>query len=166
MRGFASATRAEKRKGVSPELLEKIWRIGNSTAKRTIRTTTQLNRQEANSKLSSNFVTNGCILRYIRIKSYFFTDTFFVTKKAESSRCYTCLQIFVWDKGCVFIAAMKSVSEFPIALKMFAKEVGVPEAIIADSHKCHKSKEVRQFCHKIGTNLRVLEGSTQWANMA
>ena len=61
---------------------------------------------------------------------------------------------------------MKSASEFPKALKMFAKEVGVPEAIIADSRKCHKSKEVKLFCHKIGTTLRVLEGSTQWANRA
>ena len=54
----------------------------------------------------------------------------------------------------------------PKALKMFAKEVVVPEAIIADSHKCHKSKEVQQFCHKIGTTLRVLEGLTQWTNRA
>ena len=76
------------------------------------------------------------------------------------------MQIFVSDKGYVFIAAMKSVSEFLIALKMFAKEVGVTEAIIADSHKFHKSKEVQQFCHKIGTTLRVLEGLTQWANRA
>ena len=62
MRGFASATHAEKRKGVSPELLEKIWRIDNKTAKRTIRTTTQLNRQETNSKLSRNFGTNDRML--------------------------------------------------------------------------------------------------------
>ena len=49
---------------------------------------------------------------------------------------------------------------------MFAKEAGVPEAIIAKSHKSHKSKEVQQFCHKIGTTLLVLEGSTHWANRA
>jgi len=35
--------------------------------------------------------------------------------------------------------------EFPKALKMFAKEVGVPEAIIADFHNCHKLNEVKQF---------------------
>ena len=71
MRRFASATHAEKRKGVSPKLLDKIWRIDNSTAKRTIRTTTQLNRQEANSKLSKNCGTNDRMLRYMRIKSFF-----------------------------------------------------------------------------------------------
>ena len=68
--------------------------------------------------------------------------------------------------GYVYVVAMDSVKEFPKALTMFAKEVGVPEAIVADSHKCHKSKEVRLFCHKIGTTLRVLEGSPQWANRA
>jgi len=74
------------------------------------------------------------------------------------------MQIFVSDKGYVFVVLMKSPSEFPKALKMFAKELGVPEAIIADLHKCNKSNEVKQFCHKIGMMLRILEGSTQWAN--
>ena len=45
IRRFASANHAEKRNGVSPELLEKIWRIDNKTAKRTICTTNQLNRK-------------------------------------------------------------------------------------------------------------------------
>ena len=62
MRGFESATHAEKQKVFSPELLEKIWRIDNSTAKRTILTTIQLNRQEANSKLLRNFGTNDLML--------------------------------------------------------------------------------------------------------
>ena len=74
------------------------------------------------------------------------------------------MQIFVSEIGYVYVAEMKSVSEFPKALKMFAKEVRVPDAIISDSHKCNKSREVKLFCHKIGTTLRILEGSTQWAN--
>ena len=113
-----------------------------------------------------DFGTNNRILRYRCIKLFFYTDTFFVTKKAASNRGYNCMQIFVSDKGYVYVVAMKSVSEFPKALKMFAKEVGVPEAIIVDSHKCNKSKEVKQFCHKIGTTLRILEVSIQWANRA
>ena len=48
------------------------------------------------------------------------------------------MQIFVSDVGYVYVAEMKSVSEFPKALKMFAKEVRVPDAIISDSHKCNK----------------------------
>ena len=64
----------------------------------------------------------------------------FATFGEEADISNFCL--FVSDKGHIFIAAMKSVSEFPKALKMFAKEVGLPEAIISDSHKCHESKEV------------------------
>ena len=154
------------RYGVSPEMLQKIWRIDYDTAKRTVNTTTQLNRQDANSRMSRNFGTNDRMLRYRRIKSHFFTDTFFVTKKGTSARGYTCMQIFVSDKGYVFVVPMKSVKEFPKALKLFAKEVGVPELIIADSHRSQKSKEVRDFCHQVGTTLRILEGSTQWANRA
>ena len=70
------------------------------------------------------------------------------------------MQIFVSDKDYVFVVPMSSVSKVPKALDMLAEEVGVPEAIIVDAHKYHKSKEVRQFCHKIGTTLRILEGST------
>ena len=64
----------------------------------------------------------------------------------------------------VYFDAMRTVSEFPKGLKIFPKEVGVPEAIIDNSHKCNKSKEVKLFCHRIGTNLSILEGSTQLAN--
>ena len=60
---FASATHAEKPKGVNAELLQKIWRIDEKTAKRTIDATTQLNRQDLNSKLSRNFGTNDRMLR-------------------------------------------------------------------------------------------------------
>ena len=97
------ASHAEKPRGVNAELLQKIWRIDSETAKRTIKTTSQLNRQDVNSKLSRNFGTNDRMLRYRRIKSFFFTDTFYVTKKAASSRGYTCMQIFVSDMGYVFL---------------------------------------------------------------
>ena len=85
MDAFTSAYHAEKSKGVDNELLQKIWRIDSDTAKHTINTTTQLNRQDINSKLSRNFGTNDRMLRYRRLKSFFFTDTFFVTKKAARS---------------------------------------------------------------------------------
>ena len=98
--------------------------------------------------------------------SLIFHRHFFCNEEGIKFKIYTCMQIFVSDKSYVFIAAMKSVSEFTKDLNFFAKEVGVPEAIISDSHKCHKYKEVRQFCHKIVTTLRVLKGSTQRRNRA
>ena len=76
------------------------------------------------------------------------------------------MQRFVSDIGYVHVTAMKSVIVFSKALKLFAKLVEVTEAIIADSYMCNKSKEVKLFCHRIGTTLRILEGSTQWSNRA
>ena len=102
----------------------------------------------------------------IDIKSCFFTDCFFVTAAAKSTRGNTCMQIFVSDKGFVKVYPMESPSQFPSALKLFAKDVGAPEVLVADPHPSQKSKEVKNFCNKIGTTLRLLEQSTQWANRA
>ena len=68
MNAFSSAMHTKTPKQVSAELLDNIWRIDPETAKRTIRTTTQLNRQAVNSKLSRNFGTNDQMLWYWRIK--------------------------------------------------------------------------------------------------
>ena len=101
------------------------------------------------------------MLRYRRIKSQFFTDTFFVTAKAKSTRGYTHMQIFVSDKGYVKVYPMKSLTEYPSAIRQFAKEVGAPDILVADPQNSHASKEVVYFCNKIGTTLRLLEKKTQ-----
>ena len=160
------AVNARKPKGVTPVDLAKVWRIDVETARRTIEVTTQWKQQDADGSLSRNFSTNDRMLRYRRINSHFFTDTFFVTKKAKSTRGNTCMQLFVSDKGFVYVVPMKSKGEFPKALKMFAKEIGVPLALILDPSGEQSSNKVKQFCHEIGTTLRHLEESTQWANLA
>ena len=71
------------------------------------------------------------------------------------------MKCFVSDKGYVFIVPMKSAIEFPNALQMFSKEVGVPIYFIADPLPRQKYKQVRQFCHKIEIKLRLLEDSMQ-----
>ena len=99
-------------------------------------------------------------------QAIFFTGTFFVIKKTARSRGFNCIQRFVLDMGYVYVSTMNSVIFFSKYLNIFAKEVGVPEAITADSHKCHKPKEVKLVCHNTGTALRILDGSTQWATKA
>ena len=105
---FVSASHEEKPTGVTPEILEKVWRIDNETAKRTINATTQLAKQDVNTSLSRNFGTDGRMLRYRRIVLFFYTDCFFVTKKrgqrkAMSTHGFTCMQLFVSDKGYVLL---------------------------------------------------------------
>ena len=128
--------------------------------------TTQLNRQSANSTLSRNFGTNDRMLRYKRIKSHFYTDTLLVTKKGKSTHGNTCAQIYVSDKGMVACYPMAHVRDFLSTLKLFAKEVGAPEVLVADPHPTHRKPEVRKFCNNIGTTLNLLEAKTQWANRA
>ena len=70
-----SAAHAERPKGVTKELLSKIWRISEDEARRTIEVTTRLNKQDAESNLIRKFSTNDRQMRYRRIMSFFFTDT-------------------------------------------------------------------------------------------
>jgi hypothetical protein len=162
-----SGTFASKTKGVEPSHLAKVWRIDHATAKRTIEVTSQLRKRPALDTLNRNYPTDDRMLRYNRIDDYFFMDTFFATKKAnKSSRGNSCMQLFVSDKSFVFVVPMKSKADVPAALKLFAKEVGAPDAIICDASGEQTSQQVKTFLQQIGTSLRVLEKGTQWANRA
>jgi hypothetical protein len=162
-----AGTFASKSKGVDPDHLAKVWRIDHATAKRTIEVTTQLRKQPALDSLTRNYPTNDRMLRYKRIDDLFFMDTFFATKKAKkSSRGNTCMQLFVTDKSFVYVVPMKSKADVPAALKLFAKEIGAPAAIICDAAGEQTSQKVKTFLQQIGTSLQVLEKGTQWANRA
>lgn len=124
---FISATHAEALKGIDPTTLSKVWKIDIETASNTLKVTSQYRKVDVDNSLSRNFSTNECMIRYKRIYTHFFTDTFFVTKKANSTKSNTCIQIFVRDKGFVFVVPMRSKSEFKDALKICCKEVGVPD---------------------------------------
>jgi hypothetical protein len=164
---MASSTHARVKRNVDAEHLSKVWRIDPDMAKRTLDITSQNAVHQSSAGLSRNYPTNDRSLRYKRISEYFFTDTFFATKKVgKSTRGNTCCQLFVTDKGFVYVVPLKLESEVLQAIKQFAKEVGAPEAFIVDSARAQKSKDVRLFCSKIGTALRILEEGTPWANKA
>jgi hypothetical protein len=160
------STTASKPRGVSAEHLAKIWRIDHKVAAKTI-TTTQLLRRSDDPELSRNYTTNDRMIRYRRINQHFYMDTFFSMKKrGQLSRGFSCMQLFVTDKGFIHVIPMKSRSEVPLAMKQFAKEIGAPDAFVCDAAREQISADVRDFCHKIGSSLRVLEEGTLWANCA
>jgi hypothetical protein len=167
---MVSAVHARPKMDVDAEHLSKIWRIDLETAQRTLEVTSQLKEHAPLTTLPRNYSTNDRMLRYKRINEHFFMDTFFATKNAKkggkSSRGYTCCQLFVTDKGFVYVVPMMSKSEVLQAVKQFAKEIGAPEAIISDPSEEQTSSALRQFCQEIGTTLRALEEGTQWANQA
>ena len=151
---------------LNAEFLSKLWHIKKDEAEKVIDQTTQLHRQGADNALSRQFSTNDRMLRYRRIDSVFFTDTLFVTGSAKSTRGNTCAQLFVSDKGFVAIYPMTKRSSFKDSLKLFCKEIGVPETLVLDPSGEARNKDVKLFCHKIGTTLKLLQESTQWANRA
>ena len=77
----------------------------------------------------------------------------------------TCYQLFVTDKGYVFVCLLEKESDFLLAIKLFAKDVRVPEALVADSAKAETSAQVKRFCINIGTTRKILEKDTPWANL-
>ena len=162
---FASL-RAGNSRGISAESLAKVWRINQQDAERTLNSTTQRHQQNLNTTLSRQFGTNDCQVRYNRLAGVFFTDTFFVKKKAKSTRGYTCCQVFVSDMGFIFVYCMEHQRHYEHALKAFSKEVGAPDTLVCDPHPSQISKKVRAYCQKIGTTLRALEARTQWADRA
>ena len=161
-----SAVDVDTPNGVSPDFLKKIWSITEDQARNVVLQNTQLNRQSADGLLARQFSTNDRMLRYRRIQSYFFTDTMFVTKPAKSTRGNICMQLFVSDKGYIAVYPMESKSDFLDCLHLFCKEVGVPVSLVVDPSGEQTSRLVRRFCNQIGTTLRILEESTQWANRA
>ena len=164
---FVSAVQVGKSHGLDAAHLSKVWRISHEDAQRTINVTSQHGQRPANSSLSQNYATNDQMLRYCRIEDHFFMDTLFATKKGgKSSRGNTCCQLFVIDKGFLHAVPMKRKSEVYMVVKMFAKKIGAPNAIVCDMAKEQTSAELKGFLNDIGITLRALEEGTPWANKA
>jgi hypothetical protein len=152
--------------GITPEHISKIWRIPFDDADKTLEATTQLIKQSPDSNLSRNADTNDRAVRYPRLNSTFFTDTMFATKLAKSLRGNTCCQVFFSDVDYMVVYPMKKEAEYPLALKLFAKEVGAPDTLVCDGSKTQNQRDVKTFLRQIGTTLKTLEAETQWANRA
>ena len=70
---------------------------------------------------------------------------------------FTCAQLFVTNKGFVYVIPMKNCSEVSQAMKVLAKEVGAPSAFICDGTREQISQKVKYFFHHIGSSMRILE---------
>ena len=107
------------------------------------------------------------MLQYHRIEDHFFMDTLFATKKGgKLSRGNKCCQLFVTDKRFLHMVPMKRKSKVFMTVKMFAKEIGAPNAIVCNMAKEQTSAELKGFLNDIGTTLHALEEGTPWANKA
>ena len=76
------------------------------------------------------------------------------------------MQLFVTDKGFLYVIPMPSKADVHKAIKAFIKTVGAPDAIICDAAREQTSKHIKALCNEVGTSLRILEKNTPWANRA
>ena len=125
------------RKGkVTAEELVSRLKIPIEMAKKTLRATTQLGvRTVDEPSLTRKYRTNDRMLRYPRVVTDTFMDTFFASKKAGPSyRGYTTCQVFATEFGHMFVVPMEGKSGIKIAqtIKRYFKEVGVPLHLICD----------------------------------
>ena len=157
-----------KKNSTNADCLSKTLKISQEDAQITIDNATQRCVRQADPRLKSNYSTNDRMLRYKRLDECFFIDTFCAkkSKSLESLHQNTCCQLFVTDKSYVFVCPLEKESDVLLSFKLFAKDVGVPEALVTDCAKAETSAEVKKFCINIGTTLKILEQGTPWTNLA
>ena len=116
------AAHSKRSQGVSKEHLSKIWKISIDEAAKIIEGTSQNKAHTSDPKIAKNYGTNDRMLRYERLKEYFYMDTLIATSKGGISlRGNTCGKLFVTDKVFVNFVAIKSRSEDILAMKQFSK---------------------------------------------
>ena len=95
-------------------------------------------------------------------------DTFFATRKmTKYIRGNRCCQLFVTEKGFVYVVTTKSKNRDDIlsTLKQFTKEIGAPEAIICDGSGEQTAIEVNKYCGDIGTTLIIFDQGVPSSNI-
>lgn len=82
---------------------------------------------------------------------------------AKSICGHNCVQLFVSEKGFLYVVFMTLKKLFPQALEEVAMEIGIRTTLIIDSSGKETSNEIKQFARECSMTLRILEKSTQWA---
>ena len=165
------AVKSKHRKGkVDAATLAQCLNIPLEMAKKTILSTTQLAvRTTAEPSLTRKYSTNDRMLRYARLATDTFMDTFFSSSEAGPSiRGYTTCQVFASEFGHVFVVPMggKSGMEVAQAIKRYFKEVGVPKHLICDQATEQVKGSSRILCNEAGCHVVELEKGTPASNRA
>ena len=124
-----------KGKVTADDLLSRL-EIPIEMAKKTLKATIQLGVRTVDKlSLTRKCRTNDRMLRYPRVATDTFMDTFFASKKAGPSyRGFTTCQIFSTEFGHMFVVPMEGKSGIKIAqaLKRYFKEIRVPLHLICN----------------------------------
>ena len=92
-------------------------------------------------------------------------DTMFASARSGvTMRGITCLQLFVTDRGFLFVCPLKTKQDVPHTLGLFFTKVAVPDAIVCDQKKEQMQGESMKLMRDSGTMVRTLEPNMPWAN--
>ena len=115
--------------------------------------------------MNQRYKTYDHMLRYARVLSDVFMDTFFTAKRlGPSTRGYKCCQIFVTEFGHIFVVPLKSKAgeRIKFALKKYYKDIGVPPIIICEQVQ----GDALLLCNEAGCQIYELAKDTPAANRA
>ena len=144
---------------VSPEALGEKWDIGLNTAKLTTKVTTQEGvRTVDHPSVQRRFHTNKWQLRYHRLNTTMFTDTYFSSIKF--TRGNTCAQIWMNDIEWIRIYPMSTKIHAHHSAKNLFKNDSVPSKMVLDSGRELIMGKFNEACQDATVQVQQLEYNT------
>ena len=148
---------------VSPEALSGKRDIGTTTANCTTKVTTQqCVRTVKHPSLQRRFRTNNRQLRYRRLNTTMFTNTYFSSIK--STRGHKCAQIWTNDIKYIRIEPIYAKSHAHHSAKNMFKNDGVPTKIVIDGAREQVIGKFKEACQDTTVKVQHLQYNTHWAN--
>ena len=105
-----------------------------------------------------------CFDTNISMSSFIWTHYLQLRKGGKSSREHTCCQLFVTDKGFLYVVPMSHKSDTLSAIKDLQCKLGHPKLCCRHGWGTDVPRSEDVFCNEIVTSLCALEEGTLWSN--
>jgi hypothetical protein len=131
----------------------------------TLRQTTQLAKSTIHYPMGRHLKSRFQMLRHKRLNEVIATDTYFSSVKFIEG--YYCAQVFFgMTSKMLYVAGMKTESEFPDVYLDFIRQRGIPSALRRDNAKSEMSHRVRQIHRDLVIADQWTEPHSPWQNPA
>jgi hypothetical protein len=131
----------------------------------TLRQTTQLARSTIHYPMRCHLMSQFQILRHKRMNEVIATDTYFANEKSIEG--YHCVQIyFGMTSKMLYVAGMKTESEFADVYLDFNRKYGIPSALRRDNAKSEMIQRVNDIHRDLIIADQWIEPHSPWQNPA
>jgi len=131
----------------------------------TLRQTTQLAKSTIHYPMRRHLKSRFQMLRHKRLNEVIATDTYFASDKSIEG--YYCAQVFFgMTSKSLFVAGMKTESEFPDVYLDFIRQNGIPSALRRDNAKSEMSQRVKNIHRDLVIADQWTEPHSPWQNPA